>query len=520
MVTMEIYERIHLYFIKEGVWREAGGNYSAILRPRYNTAMCCAKNKIYIYGGEYRNYKNEHFTLDDFYELTPHINAPPTIMCALVRPEDGSSPEPKAGHSLVAYDNYLVLIGGDTKEMDLIGTVWVFSLRHRTWRKVELESGIQKLNGFACSSASDKIILYGGVNSHDSVKCDIFSINMKSIMPELPVLFRKKPVFSCSMCEGKIEIDHRLSKETVENIVQMIDFPFSAFGLLLENASNYNCHDFYVEYASDSNSISSEPMLIITETNNLPFEHEELLNSIGNFEYFLSYYSLISMDRKARAAMQRECSLREYGIFIKLGSLRLGEEFVYTVFKGAVMFVYAFMLTEDQNYEFLSYVWDWSTKKQADGSEYCYQRIWLKYGHRLIPFVTKSEVYKVNRNYLFIFNLRQTMDNVPELQGISDGADIQYSPYRRILGAHNPVLKDSIDVSLKSYMSAFFLKTECPKMKIKFGTKEVVIVSQKYLESFDRMVKSRSVFEIDNAEVNIELKIMELYFNPNLVVPT
>lgn len=34
------------------------------------------------------------------------------------------------------------------------------------------------------------------------------------------------------------------------------------------------------------------------------------------------------------------------------------------------------------------------------------------------------------------------------------------------------------------------------------------------------MVKNKTIYEIDNAEVNIELKIMELYFNPNLLQPT
>ena len=86
--------------------------------------------------------------------------------------------------------------------------------------------------------------------------------------------------------------------------------------------------------------------------------------------------------------------------------------------------------------------------------------------------------------------------------------DIVFSPYLRILDAHSPLLLESVDVSLKSYMSFFFLKGEGPRMKIKIGNKEINILTQRYLEHFDRMVAHRSVFEIDNAEINIETKIM------------
>ena len=77
-----------------------------------------------------------------------------------------------------------------------------------------------------------------------------------------------------------------------------------------------------------------------------------------------------------------------------------------------------------------------------------------------------------------------------------------------------------MDISLKAYMSAFFLKQDCLKLKIRYNHKEVTISSQKCLESFDNMARNRVVYEIDNAEVNIELKIMELYFNPNLMQVT
>ena len=102
----------------------------------------------------------------------------------------------------------------------------------------------------------------------------------------------------------------------------MIEYPFPAVGLLLENASNCGnpvstflggtvpINEFCVEYPvnmaqKNSKIPGADPFLIIYENNYLAYTYEELANSIANFEYFLSYYSLMPMDRKARAAMQR-----------------------------------------------------------------------------------------------------------------------------------------------------------------------------------------------------------------------
>lgn len=56
------------------MWRKiVEGNYLDILKPRYQTSLCTVgKNneKIYLFGGEYRNADGYHSFLSDFYELT------------------------------------------------------------------------------------------------------------------------------------------------------------------------------------------------------------------------------------------------------------------------------------------------------------------------------------------------------------------------------------------------------------------------------------------------------------------
>lgn len=53
-------------------------------------------------------------------------------------------------------------------------------------------------------------------------------------------------------------------------------------------------------------------------------------------------------------------------------------------------------------------------------------------------------------------------------------------------------------------------------MFIKINNLSRQVASQICLESFDLMAKNRCIYEIDNSIINIEVKLMELYFNPVL----
>lgn len=73
---LEIYEHFYSYKIDTGVWRRIEeGNYRSILRPRYLTSLCSIKQgeKIFLFGGEYRNADGNHNFLSDFYEMTVSV---------------------------------------------------------------------------------------------------------------------------------------------------------------------------------------------------------------------------------------------------------------------------------------------------------------------------------------------------------------------------------------------------------------------------------------------------------------
>lgn len=69
----EIYEHFHVYSIDSGVWRIIeDGNYLNILKPRYLTSICRMSplgDKLFLFGGQYRNADGYHRYLSDFYEI-------------------------------------------------------------------------------------------------------------------------------------------------------------------------------------------------------------------------------------------------------------------------------------------------------------------------------------------------------------------------------------------------------------------------------------------------------------------
>ena len=86
--------------------------------------------------------------------------------------------------------------------------------------------------------------------------------------------------------------------------------------------------------------------------------------------------------------------------------------------------------------------------------------------------------------------------------------DICYTPYNRLLTSHSPGIYESIDLSMRAYMSCYFLKNDIMKMVIKVNNLSKPVTAQICLESFDMMAKNRCIYEIDNSIINIEVKLM------------
>jgi hypothetical protein len=94
--------------------------------------------------------------------------------------------------------------------------------------------------------------------------------------------------------------------------------------------------------------------------------------------------------------------------------------------------------------------------------------------------------------------------------------DLMNSTYKQATQTKS-ILTDSVDISLSSYLSMYFLKNENMKIMLAVNGKSKEVYSQMYLELIDKMVKCKVIYEMDNAFLGIDLiKTLEIYYNPDL----
>lgn len=64
---------------------------------------------------------------------------------------DRRYPEPKSGHKLLAIGKeYLMLVGGGSSEQFYLSNVWMYSIKSKMWKKIELDISIPKQLGIDC----------------------------------------------------------------------------------------------------------------------------------------------------------------------------------------------------------------------------------------------------------------------------------------------------------------------------------------------------------------------------------
>jgi len=51
--------------------------------------------------------------------------------------------------------------------------------------------------------------------------------------------------------------------------------------------------------------------------------YEDMKDIIGNFQYLL-HFTYHNMEKKVKVTIQKEHQLREFGLYLKIGALRLG----------------------------------------------------------------------------------------------------------------------------------------------------------------------------------------------------
>ena len=128
----------------------------------------------------------------------------------------------------------------------------------------------------------------------------------------------------------QVALQSHISASLLEDIADSIEFPFAAFGLLMDNCIFHSAsfvkieyHEYIVDYRQRVIKIADNAKLAWTE--------EEFIETMGSYATE-SIQPPAGTDKKLKMAMVRDQLKRQYGTNIKMASLRLGSGFLHVSF--------------------------------------------------------------------------------------------------------------------------------------------------------------------------------------------
>lgn len=128
--------------------------------------------------------------------------------------------------------------GGIKDDINLLQNIWIYSIKYCSWNKLELKSANFKFRSMAsCVTLNDKIYLFGGIYNYNCILNDLVEISLD--LEGLNTIRRNSnPCIKCHQKKSFSLQPKSYPTSIIDDITQNIQFPFSAFGLLVDNAMN------------------------------------------------------------------------------------------------------------------------------------------------------------------------------------------------------------------------------------------------------------------------------------------
>lgn len=342
---VDIYNTFHFYNLDTRNWSTCDGSYQYQVYARLDPALTLFRDRLYLFGGTYRTMNNEEKYLNDFYEISI---APPARNQAgrvqMKRLSSKHAPEGRSGHSLVGLgEHHLLLMGGENtnsqlregmriEDVSLVDDMWLFDTRCGEWSRLELSvRGFRFRSMTCCLNHNDRLYFFGGVHNYSNVLRDLVEITVDplSLTTTAP---QPLPCLKCHEFQHFSPPRNYFPTSIIDDMVANIDFPFAAFGLLIDNAMNNDAALLKISYFHALGQ-QKQRLLKFEDDAKLNWTDEELLDSVGNFNAGQMYMPA-GIDKKVKMGIQRDNLRREYGYNLKLGSLRLGESFLFISYNG------------------------------------------------------------------------------------------------------------------------------------------------------------------------------------------
>jgi hypothetical protein len=130
-------------------------------------------------------------------------------------------------------------------------------------------------------------------------------------------------------------------------MVSNIEFPFAAIGLLIDNAVLSAASLVTIDYHEQMGKMKLK-LLRIEDNASYSWTEEDFVTAINHFDAGPPGFPL-GLDKKTKANLIRDNLRREFGYNLKLGSLRLGQSFLYIAVSENQETIRVCLLRKQQN---------------------------------------------------------------------------------------------------------------------------------------------------------------------------
>ena len=278
-----VIQDIFLYEIEKKIWNQCEIQ-GCPIQDKDGQSCCKIGDVLYLFGGQ--GPKDDEYSNDLFmvkFDIPENIKEqkPKAIIEKVEVNKNSLKPNVRASQTCVGYkDQYLIIIGGESKTQEPLDDIWLFDLKLKTYSEIKLESE-EKIEGRFCHTClvnGDFVAIYGGMQNSETTldNLTILSIeskNKKNSNNNIKTIKNKKVEILSNNKKKKLENNESENKNDTE---------LNASGdILSDNNINNNLIDME-DFAGDTNDLN--------EINFYSFEElkKNYLNNLMTWKFLLS----------------------------------------------------------------------------------------------------------------------------------------------------------------------------------------------------------------------------------------
>ncbi|EGR27009.1 kelch motif family protein, putative [Ichthyophthirius multifiliis] len=534
--NMLIYNDMHMFDSIQNTWKQVTNKHGAIIEARESFSFVNVNGLLYIFGGQGKNVGEIDIFFNDLYKIKFNVfndgkNESVDIMQICIN-QDERKPIARASHSTTVYkDRYIFIIGGEGErysaetESKFLQDIWAFDTLNNFWIEVASKkhryAQFNPIISHSTEAYKDQIILFGGQtvinieNDNDQVPNEnnqqeqiqqISQIQQQQLKQQIQIDEEIQKGNQNEQQQQSIMLKIRqpyISLSFLNAISNLINYPFAAFGLLVDNAlyrksQQIKINLMYLKKRDVYNNIYNKQQIQKDELIQQQYQQKVngiLLNQsidknvIENFELFFqiyddsegfNQYEFVDMLYKfdihqqiqypktqkelQQADIQEQLKI-QYGNNIKFAGLRLGQSVLFISKNKSNSILNVGLISSNIKInpnlqELIIFVYSYDVKKKQYLTENGDQnkRTIL---NNIAFLMNEEQLIKHDRgNYIYIFDLKR----IPSKNGYN--YEFSYNQQKNDITLKKKTqfkekkeqVERLIDFSLKSYIQHLFFE--------------------------------------------------------------